>query len=63
MGVPEIGHGVPVNQHVVDRLQDAAGRDSSRSAVALLDVFAQLIPFQFDQLVGELRPLFAAYLD
>jgi hypothetical protein len=52
-----------VNQHVAERLQEAAGRDSSRSAVALLDVFAQLIPFQFDQLVEELRPLFAAYLD
>jgi hypothetical protein len=52
-----------VNRHVASRLQDAAGQDSSRSAVALLDVFAQLIPFQFDQLVEELRPLFAAYLE
>jgi hypothetical protein len=51
-----------VNQHVVARLQDAAGEDSSRSAVALLDVFAQLIPFQFDQALDDLRALFEAYL-
>jgi hypothetical protein len=30
--------------------------------VALLDVFAQLIPFQFDQALEELRELFGAYL-
>jgi hypothetical protein len=51
-----------VNTHVAERLLDAAGEDSSRSAVALLDVFAQLIPFQFDQALEELRELFGAYL-
>ncbi|MBW2276737.1 MAG: hypothetical protein JRF63_04545, partial [Deltaproteobacteria bacterium] len=51
-----------VNSHVAERLLDAAGEDSSRSAVALLDVFAQLIPFQFDQALEELRGLFGAYL-
>jgi hypothetical protein len=51
-----------VNTHVAQRLLDAAGEDSSRSAVALLDVFAQLIPFQFDQAIEELRGLFGAYL-
>lgn len=51
-----------VNTFVAQRLLDAAGQDSSRSAVALLDVFAQLIPFQFEQALEELRPLFGAYL-
>jgi hypothetical protein len=51
-----------VNQGVAARLQDAAGLDSSRSAVALLDIFAQLIPFTFDQALESLEPLFAAYL-
>jgi hypothetical protein len=51
-----------VNTHVAERLLEASGEDSSRSAVALLDVFAQLIPFQFDQALEELRGLFGAYL-
>ena len=51
-----------VNTHVAQRLLEAAGEDSSRSAVALLDVFAQLIPFQFDQALEELRGLFGAHL-
>lgn len=51
-----------VNTHVAQRLLDARGEDSSRSAVALLDVFAQLIPFQFDQALEQLRGLFGAYL-
>jgi hypothetical protein len=51
-----------VNTHVAERLLEAAGEDSSRSAVALLDVFAQLIPFQFDQALEQLRGLFGAYL-
>jgi hypothetical protein len=51
-----------VNTQVAERLLEAAGKDSSRSAVALLDVFAQLIPFQFDQALEDLRGLFDAYL-
>lgn len=51
-----------VNTHVAQRLLDAAGEDSSRSAVALLDVFAQLIPFQFEQALEQLRGLFGAHL-
>jgi hypothetical protein len=51
-----------VNQQVAARLQEAAGQDSSRSAVALLDIFAQIIPFTFDQALESLGPLFAAYL-
>jgi hypothetical protein len=51
-----------VNRHIALRLRAAASRDSARSAVALLDVFAQLLPMQLDEPLDELRPLFAAYL-
>lgn len=51
-----------VNIHVSERLQEAADKDSTRNAVALLDVFAQLVPMQLDQALEDLRPLFDAYL-
>lgn len=51
-----------VNIHIAERLQDAADKDSTRNAVALLDVFAQLVPMQLDQALEDLRPLFNAYL-
>jgi hypothetical protein len=52
-----------VNMHLVERLQEAAGQDSSRNAVSLLDVFAQLLPLQLDDALDELLPCFDAYLE
>ncbi len=52
-----------VNMQVTERLRSAAGRDSSRNAMALLDVFAQLLPLSFEQAIEEMKPLFDAYLE
>lgn len=52
-----------VNIHIAERLQEAADKDSTRNAVALLDVFAQLVPLQLEQALEDLRPLFLAYLE
>ncbi len=51
-----------VNEHIMQRLQEAADKDSTRCAVALLDVFAQILPMQLDDALDELGPLFDAYL-
>jgi len=50
-----------VNMHIVERLQEAAGKDSTRNAVTLLDVFAQLVPMQLDEVLDEQLPYFGAY--
>jgi hypothetical protein len=50
-----------VNEHVVERLREAADKDSTRNAVTLLDVFAQLVPMQLDEPLDEELPFFGAY--
>jgi hypothetical protein len=52
-----------VNRHLAERLRAACEKDSALNAVALLDVFAQLLPMQLDEPLDELAVLFAAYLD
>jgi len=51
-----------VNRHLAERLRAACEKDSALNAVALLDVFAQLLPMQLDEPLEELAPLFEAYL-
>ncbi|MFH2005310.1 MAG: hypothetical protein ABI333_01870 [bacterium] len=50
-----------VNMYVVERLQEAADKDSTRNAVTLLDVFAQLLPMQLDDPLDEQLPYFDAF--
>jgi hypothetical protein len=51
-----------VNMHVAERLRGVCQKDSSLNALTLLDVFAQMLPLQFDQPLEDLVPLFDAYL-
>ncbi len=51
-----------VNGYIVERLQEAADKDSTRNAVTLLDVFSQLVPMRLDDALDELRPFFEVYL-
>ena len=51
-----------VNGYIVDRLQEAADKDSTRNAVTLLDVFSQMVPMRLEDALDELQPFFDVYL-
>ncbi len=51
-----------VNLHVADRIREASKKDSTANALVLLDVFAQLLPMQFDEALEEILTCFEAYL-
>ena len=50
-----------VNGYIVERLQEAADKDSTRNAVSLLDVFSQMVPMRLDDALDELQPFFDVY--
>jgi hypothetical protein len=52
-----------VNLGFAKRLQAAAGRDSSRNALAHLDVFAVMLNQPAGWIFDALEPVFASYLE
>lgn len=51
-----------VNRKVTERLREICTKDSSLNAVVLLDVFAQILPMQFEDILGEFAALFEPYM-
>lgn len=49
-----------VNVAMAERLRQAGEKDASVNAVIRLDMFAKAVPWSIDDLLDELRPLFAA---
>lgn len=49
-----------VNVAMAARLREAGERDATVNAVIRLDMFAKAVPWSIDELLGELRPVFAA---
>jgi uncharacterized protein DUF6901 len=50
-----------VNRNVTERLREVCTKDSSLNAVVLLDVFAQILPMQLEDILGEFEALFKPY--
>lgn len=50
-----------VNYSMAERLRTVCGKDSSLNAITMLDVFAQILPMQFEDALDELLPSFGAY--
>lgn len=52
-----------VNRRMADRLRATRREDGSVNAIVILDMFAQGLPLHFNTLLGDLEPLFEAYMD
>jgi hypothetical protein len=50
-----------VNKHIASRLKHATESDSSKNAIALLDMYSNLVPVMIEEHLPELRQLFSAY--
>lgn len=50
-----------VNKHIASRLKHATESDSSKNAIALLDMYSNLVPMMIEEQLPELRQLFSAY--
>jgi len=52
-----------VNEHLVKRLQTAAGSDATKNAVVLLHLLSCIMPMSLEQSLDNLRPLFKGLLE
>lgn len=50
-----------VNKYIASRLKHATESDSSKNAIALLDMYSNLVPMMIEEQLPELRQLFSAY--
>jgi len=50
-----------VNKFIASRLKHATESDSSKNAIALLDMYSNLVPMMIEEQLPELRQLFSAY--
>jgi hypothetical protein len=51
-----------VNRDIALRLRDAAKKDANVNALVNLDCFAQMVPIAAEEILGEIKAYFSAYL-